>query len=345
MRGFESVRPAWPEMRVADDTGSPAAPLQTRVHFSLHDVAQTRFLCAPAPLVETVLGLVELRRRPAGVYARSQRERPTFLPSTARPLLELIPATGYWPEFLDPPVVDLDEGLDIVRATPRQVLREQIAEAWTGAASRPSSWLRAVANGEPEALELVQRGLADLYAALIAPLWGQVLASFRQHVGQQASAVAAGGLAAGFSTLHADLAWRDGLLVRECRAGWAGDLWLEGAGLQLVPAVLWSGPPLFSINSRQPSRNALIYPLYQSGSPMGPPDLTGLMGRTRAAVLKALHDPCSTTELAARVGISPASASEHAAALRTANLIQTVRCGRGVRHSLTSVGRSLLTGC
>jgi DNA-binding transcriptional ArsR family regulator len=68
------------------------------------------------------------------------------------------------------------------------------------------------------------------------------------------------------------------------------------------------------------------------------------MGHTRAAVLRTLSDPCSTAELAARLGISAPSACEHAAALRRADLIQTERRGRSVRHSLTPLGHSLLRG-
>ncbi|MGD0064309.1 MAG: helix-turn-helix domain-containing protein [Streptosporangiaceae bacterium] len=63
-----------------------------------------------------------------------------------------------------------------------------------------------------------------------------------------------------------------------------------------------------------------------------------------ARALRALHDPRSTTELAARLGISVSAASEHATALRGARLIRTDRDGRAVRHSLTVLGRALLSG-
>jgi DNA-binding transcriptional ArsR family regulator len=42
------------------------------------------------------------------------------------------------------------------------------------------------------------------------------------------------------------------------------------------------------------------------------------------------------------VGISPASASEHAKVLREAYLVQTCRAGRSVRHSLSPLGRTIL---
>ncbi len=96
---------------------------QTRVHFTVEDLARTTFMCAPAPLVETVLSLVQVRRRiPPADNRWSNRGGPT-LPETVRPVLELIPAFGYWPEFLDPAVADLEEGPELVRATPRTELR------------------------------------------------------------------------------------------------------------------------------------------------------------------------------------------------------------------------------
>jgi DNA-binding transcriptional ArsR family regulator len=76
----------------------------------------------------------------------------------------------------------------------------------------------------------------------------------------------------------------------------------------------------------------------------GSRDLAGLLGHTRAAVLHALRTPHSTTELAARVGTSAPSASQHATALRASGLVQTVRRGRSVHHSLTPLGRGLLNG-
>ena len=59
-------------------------------------------------------------------------------------------------------------------------------------------------------------------------------------------------------------------------------------------------------------------------------------------MLRALAEPRGTAELADTVGISQASASEHAKVLRDANLIETRREGRSVRHSLTPLGRTML---
>jgi DNA-binding transcriptional ArsR family regulator len=313
----------------------------TQVRFSGEDLARTRFAARPAPLVEAVLALAERRHRPGAQVSQRPGQAVPVLPVTALPLLDLVPAAGYWPEFLDPAVPDLDEGLEMVRATPRHVLREQLARCWQSPA-RPPVWLRALADGHPEALERVRRGLRDLYAAWVAPRWPAIMTSFRADVGGRVPALAASGLTGVFPALHPALAWRGGVLERTWRTA---ELTLDGHGLQLVPSTSWTGPPLFSLIPWEPGYSALIYPARPAaacGAALAP-DLAGLLGRTRAAVLESLRDPCGTSHLAARLAISAASASEHVTALRRAGLAQTARSGRTARHALTPLGQSLLT--
>ena len=314
----------------------------TRIRFSPDDLVLTRFGEAPAPLLEASVGLVELRRRPAVRGRWAVRARRAF-PATARPLLDLIPAIMPAPTFVDPSVPDLDEGLELVRATPVSVLREQVPASWRRA-GRPPLWLRALAEGEPEAMDTVVRALRDFYLACIRPCWSRVVATFRADVADRLPVLATGGLAEVLGTLHETLAWRDNSLERSWRTG---DSALDGQGVQLLPSALWTGPPLFSEHPRTAGGNALVYaarPAAAGWQPSQPRDLAGLLGQTRAAVLRALRTPRSTTELAACVGTSTPSASEHATALRASGLVQTVRRGRRVHHSLTPLGRSLLNG-
>jgi DNA-binding transcriptional ArsR family regulator len=319
----------------------------TRVQFTQDDLARTRLGQAPAPLAEAVYGLARLRRRPARAPLSGwDRHARHAFPTTARPLLDLIPASPPWPMFLSPLVPDLDEGLEIMRAIPRQVLHADLAASW-GDAGRPPSWVRDLADGAPEARETVQRGLRDFYRACVAPFWSRIRAVVRADVDERIPVLATRGLGVLFGTLNQDLAWRDQSIERSWRTSRTCDLSLNGQGLQILPTALWKGPPLFKIHPEESGGNALIYPArsaptaYASGETS---DLAGLLGRTRAATLQALRAPCSTLELAALVGTSPSSASEHAKALRTAGLVETTRHGRSVRHSLTPLGWSLLNG-
>lgn len=313
-----------------------------RVRFTRDDLLLTRFAEAPAPLVEVSVGLLEMRRRSAARSRWATRARRAF-PPTARPLLDLIPPSLPSPTFVDPVVSDLEQALEIVRATPVAVLAEQVPASWRGTGP-PPPWLRALAGGERAAMEIVVCGLRDLYLACVAPYWSRIVATFRADVTERVSVLATGGLAEVLGSLHETLAWRDNSLERTWRSG---ECSFNGEGVQLVPSTLWTGPPLFADHPREAGGNALIYAarsaaIIEDTSQLR--DLSGLLGHTRAAVLRALRTPRSTAELAACVGTSAPSASEHATALRASGLVQTVRRGRGVNHSLTPLGRSLLNG-
>jgi DNA-binding transcriptional ArsR family regulator len=70
-----------------------------------------------------------------------------------------------------------------------------------------------------------------------------------------------------------------------------------------------------------------------------------LFGSTRAQALLAVGAGCSTTELAQRLKVSLATASQHASALRTNGLLSTHRRGRRVEHLPTDLALRLLDAC
>jgi DNA-binding transcriptional ArsR family regulator len=100
---------------------------------------------------------------------------------------------------------------------------------------------------------------------------------------------------------------------------------------------------IYPANDDQPlHRLTALTPNASAGAPEG---IAALLGRTRAAVLHAIaeHPESSTKELAALVGIAPASASEHATTLREAGLTYTVRHRNTALHSPTDLGITLLS--
>jgi DNA-binding transcriptional ArsR family regulator len=72
--------------------------------------------------------------------------------------------------------------------------------------------------------------------------------------------------------------------------------------------------------------------------------LAGLLGYTRAAVLRLALTERTTTELASELGVSAATVSGHTKALRAAGLIATARAGKAVLHTVTQLGGKLLDG-
>jgi DNA-binding transcriptional ArsR family regulator len=327
-----------------------------RVNFTPDDVARTRISAGPAPLMETELTMLALRR--AAASRRGACAAPWLLeamrtfPPTARPLLDLVGPRGPSPNFLDCVSPDLQQGLEEIRATPPGYLRCDISYTWDkrpGAPSRPPVWVRNLADGDRESLELVVRALRDLHDAVVAPRWDTIVTAFHADVAKRIGVLATGGSQALFDTLHPRLRWRDQGLDR---AG--NDLVcdLRGDGILLMPSASWAGEPMLSVNNRDGVPNVLLYAAQPNGHPAAEDGTTGapaagdslaaLLGPTRAAALRALRQPLGTAELAAAVGISPASASEHAKVLRDAYLIETRREGRAVRHSLTALGRTIL---
>lgn len=80
-----------------------------------------------------------------------------------------------------------------------------------------------------------------------------------------------------------------------------------------------------------------------STAPPGEDPLTVLLGRSRAAILHRLDQPRTTTELAADLRQSPATASAHLAILRRSGMVTSWRSGRRVLYQRTPLATSVLT--
>jgi DNA-binding transcriptional ArsR family regulator len=69
--------------------------------------------------------------------------------------------------------------------------------------------------------------------------------------------------------------------------------------------------------------------------------LASLLGRRRAQVLRELDRPAATLDLARRIGVGPASVSDHLTTLRRAGLVTRRREGRRVIYTRTASGDDL----
>ena len=67
-----------------------------------------------------------------------------------------------------------------------------------------------------------------------------------------------------------------------------------------------------------------------------------LLGTSRAAILRALDEPASTTQLAAILGQSLGGLGGHLAVMRRAGLLARARSGRSVLYWRTAVGDALV---
>jgi hypothetical protein len=123
-----------------------------------------------------------------------------------------------------------------------------------------------------------------------------------------------------------------------------------GRGLVLVPSPwLRSTPSLYLPAGDHSSRKVMVfYPagplLARTGVRSDLARVAELLGRTRSRILLCLAErpALSTHELATAVGISPASASEHAAVLRRNHLVVTTRVGHRTVHTISPIGIQLI---
>lgn len=295
---------------------------------------RVRFASGPAPLLDLGLAVAALQRREP-VFARWARR--TRLPRTAGPLLELIPPTALGPLFLDPVTTTLDEGLDRVRATPYEIARKELT-----AKCRPTGLPRRLAGRDAGAWRTLADALRAGHDAIVAPEAARIRACFDADLAWRRRILTEQGVGAALASVYPGSRWAGGTLLFDVPRDAA--FTADGRGVTLMPSAFWTGGPMF--NRHPDGSMLLVYPAL-TPLPLADPSpddaLSALLGRTRAAVLSLLLEHRTTGDLARALGISPASASAHAKALRAAGLVVTHRTGKSVRHSATALGRELLS--
>jgi DNA-binding transcriptional ArsR family regulator len=112
-------------------------------------------------------------------------------------------------------------------------------------------------------------------------------------------------------------------------------------GLTLVPS-LWSNTASTPISVEEPPM--ILYPargaatLWEPQAMPAPRALAGLIGETRAGLLSHLVTPTSSTELAARLGVTPTAVNQHLRAMHAAGLLVRARHGRSMLYRRSDLG-------
>ncbi|MGA8116317.1 MAG: winged helix-turn-helix domain-containing protein [Actinocatenispora sp.] len=319
-----------------------------RIHFTAEDLRRTRVATGPDPLWESLLSLHMLARRDGTVvYGDWRRQARSRLPASTRLLRELAPPWGYSPDFLTPAAGTdgLAAGIETVLRTPRQLLRRDVA--LLAADRRPARAVVRLAEGDPDALRGLGDALSEYHEAVLAPHWNHVRSCIEADRVVRGRALLDGGPDGLFTGLHPSMRWEPPVL--SIRYGFGDrDLHLDGRGMLLLPSFFCTREPITLRDPDLPP--VLVYPVehdlgWATGGVHGTSRyLAALLGRTRSAVLESMTTTLSTGEIARRLDISPASASEHATVLREAGLITTRRHRNSVYHCLTPLGADLLNG-
>lgn len=310
-----------------------------RVHFTAEDFARTRFAARPAPLQELHAALTTAMTQSGGPLFAPWRGRILrSLPATSSPLADLVPA-GHPPSFLDILGDTVADGFKQIRATSPGLVRSELERVY-GTMPAPR-WIRDLHADDETAWHTLHRAQQATYETVLAPVWSVVQDLHREAFTRYALTVAEHGVAATLTGLAPGSRLHEGVWEWPGAAP-ARDVCLDGRGLVLLPTFHHPAGPLLQDTPGQAA--VLTYPAGPGLPPTaGDPAvsaeaLAAVLGRTRLDALPLLAEPHTTTSLARALHVSNATASSHAAALRSAGMATTTRTGRSVTHQRTALG-------
>lgn len=295
-----------------------------RIHFTPADFARVRLRPTAGPLVESAFAYGLLGRGVGAPFARWRGQVAERLTQWPLPLSGGTATLG------------LDGLLDLIERSGRSVSAEPAA----GRAAPALPFHPAAAD------------LSQVWRAAVAPYWEHVCDYLEAECEARGRVLMAGGVELLLATLHSKIIWQAPVLT--VHDGPDEDISLDGRGLVLSPSVFLAQRP-GRITRRRAENGPVVLAFAappdprQAAALWDEPDDSGqslgaLVGQTRAAALHALRSSCTTGQLADRLGISAAGASQHTAVLRRAGLITTRRIRNTVLHTLTPLGVALLKG-
>jgi DNA-binding transcriptional ArsR family regulator len=258
--------------------------------------------------------------------------------STLRALLDMLRVTRWIPDFLSMPPSSMDTTIAVeltaMRATPPEKI---LADLVVGSEGRPL----AEPLSRPDVGARVADAFEGFWTGTLASRWPRLRAVLERDVIRRAGLLSTYGWARALTDLP-DVRWhRDGRI--ELRRMGGPSHRLDGAQLLFVPTAFASG----WLSLRPPHAYAVMYQaagiadLWSDGEQTPADGLDRLVGRSRAALLRALTTPASTSQLVGQLGMSLGAVGDHLGVLRDAGLVARARAGRSVQYRRTALGDAL----
>ncbi|MEU9236027.1 ArsR/SmtB family transcription factor [Streptomyces subrutilus] len=323
-----------------------------RIHFTTEDLARTRVAATIGVAAEVYYSLELLRDNPELPHFRSWRSAVAGrMGADTRPLTSLVPVRGPGLDLLAlmGDVPSIDHAVDNLMHAPVSRLRRELE----GLDFRPGQlpWARRVSEGDREARQELAEAVRVCHRLTVEPYWHRGRSELVALSTRCANLELEGGIDLLLRSMCAPLVrWRPPVL--EAPYPRRVEVRLQGRGLIITPTVFSKRPVSFlwdPLDISQPPRltvPALRRPLTGTGPAEADGstlrNLESLLGRTRAAALHVTVEGCSTSDLARRLNVTAAAASQHATVLRNAGLITTTRRGGSVLHLISPLGLSLL---
>ncbi|MCI2236984.1 DUF5937 family protein [Paenibacillus sp. TRM 82003] len=258
-------------------------------------------------------------------------------------LLALTNDLLWTPDLLTPrptsPLTRVDEQLDALAAADPRALAAELAHLHDGR-------VPAALTGPPAAV--LRRAVAALrgyWDACFAAHWPRLRALLEADVTHRARETVQHGSARMFAGLADGVRLADGVVEVRLRSPVEYTRSTAGDGLTLVPSVFCrrASTPVSAAEAPVLMYGARgVGTLWRPRRPPAPAALADLLGRTRAELLTELAAPASSTELAARRGVTVPAVNQHLRALRATGLLDSERHGRSVVYRRSELGDALV---
>jgi DNA-binding transcriptional ArsR family regulator len=337
------------------DRADPYSGSVIRIRLDAWTLARTRI--AISPLNELVSGLYMLVREQGRVpwpyteWASTAEEVLRTVPDVA-PLQVYAQLHGRShgrrvPDLFTPipptSTPSIADELSVLRRTSKATVVEQFSKNYPDGVPE---YLDAFLQDPDRAFGLLADACAAYWDLTLAPHWPAMRTALEEEVLLRARALAADGPDALLADLQGQVRWEPPVLslVKQVESAFG----TVGQRLLLVPLIFAQG--ILMCSTDQPDILMITYQargtmaLASTRSPEHVDDrLAILLGAGRAAVLRALAEPATTTGLATTLGVAPSTVSEHLNILQAAGVVHRRRAGRRVLYGLQPAGTALVT--
>lgn len=312
-------------------------------------LGSTRFAYSPLAEVASSVRLLGQGAQTAVMapWLRDMRHR---LGRINLPLLQAIAPPGNWaPDFLfawsHNPQVTIEQQLDALSRTPADTLRADLEACWQDH-SRPRALQQLLAADPDQLAGEIASVIWSYWQVAIAAHWSRIRAVLDDDVAYRGALAFTDGIFAMFADLHSEVTLVDRTLKID-KPHHRNAIY-DGSQITLLPSVfVW---PNLIIGHERPNAFSLTYAARGVGrvwQGMQADDqlassLESLIGRSRAAILRHLEIPMTTTQLARQLRQSPGTVSEHLGVLRENGLLSSWRSGRSVLYRRTALASSVL---
>lgn len=334
------------------------APLMKRIYCTPDDLLRIRIGPPLGALAETMLATRVVQRRNAAGFAGWAKQVSGAIPDNFGVLTDILPADDSFLDLITPTLGarSMPAGIEALHLASRDELRKEVASVVRRRAEKGQrplpAWTMELSERDGTARRNVAAAVEAFHSVAFAGRWGHIQSYLEMAAERMARTVATEGVERLFAGLAPYVTWRAPVLEVHRQLN-CHDEQLDGRGLVIIPSMFaWPEPLTLHSIVNKDGPMMVVVPVLRDindfATAWGPratnEALTALLGRTRAAALQVIAEGCSTTELAQRLGVSPATASEHASILRESGLISSWRHRNAMRHEVTTLGAALLDG-